>query len=215
VRKHIGAKPAPAVAENGLRDEHSGEQLNRSHISKPKRRQADRGNPTATSKKTERIWATRRDEPVICAACGRKVQRRMRMQRYCGARCRENDRGRVRKAFLGQDTRAPTTPFKKGSRINGLEAAKTGSSTGIRANALLRGRGDDLTWDGLMLRQRRGSRVTATIVPDSTWHRMWRVRMSDGQLTDVVNLTRAKDAAQSLALAPPEKVHKTPQRRST
>jgi len=33
------------------------------------------------------------------------------MQRYCGARCRENDRGRVRKAFLGQDTRAPTTPF--------------------------------------------------------------------------------------------------------
>ena len=113
MRKHIGAKPAPAVAENGLRDEHSGEQLNRSHISKPKRRQADRGNPTATSKKTERIWATRRDEPVICAACGRKVQRRMRMQRYCGARCRENDRGRVRKAFLVKILERPRPRLKK------------------------------------------------------------------------------------------------------
>jgi hypothetical protein len=41
----------------------------------------------------------------------------------------------------------------------------------------------------------------ATIVPDSTWPGMWRVRMPDGHLTDMVNLTRAKDAAQSLALA--------------
>ena len=30
---------------------------------------------------------------------------------------------------------------------------------------------------------------------------MWRVRMPDGQLTEMVNLSRAKDAAASLALA--------------
>jgi hypothetical protein len=56
-------------------------------------------------------------------------------------------------------------------------------------------------WDGMTLRQRKGGRVMATIEPDSTWPGMWRVRMPDGHLTDMVNLTRAKDAAQSLALA--------------
>ena len=202
VRRHIGAKPAPAATGNGLRDEH--EPLDRSHTSKPKRRQADRDNPTVANKKTERVLATRRDEPVTCAACGRRVQRRMRGQRYCSARCREKNRGRVRKAFLGHDTRAPTTPIKKYSSINGLEDVQTGASTGIPAPAALRGgRYDinDLTWDRITLCQRRGGRVMATIEPDSTWPSMWRVRMPDGHLTDLVNLTRAKDAAQSLALA--------------
>lgn len=102
------------------------------------------------------------------------------------------------------DTGAPTTPVKKCSNINGLEAAKTGSSTGIPGPAALRsGRYDinDLTWDHITLRQRRAGRVMATIEPDSIWPSMWRVRMPDGHFTDMVNLTRAKDAAQSLALA--------------
>jgi hypothetical protein len=103
VRARKGAKPAPEVTGNGLRHEHSGKPLDRSLITNSKRRQADRGDLTAANKKTKRISAARRDEPVTCAACGRKVQRRMRGQRYCSARCRENDRGRVRKAFLVQD----------------------------------------------------------------------------------------------------------------
>src|SRR6476660_9666512 len=77
------------------------------------------------------------------------------------------------------NTGAPTTPVNKCSNINSLEAAKTGSSTAIRAPAALRGgRYDinDLTWDRLALRQRRGGRVMATIEPDSTWPGMWRVR---------------------------------------
>jgi hypothetical protein len=41
----------------------------------------------------------------------------------------------------------------------------------------------------------------ATIVPDKTWPGMWRVRMPDGHLTDMVNLTRAKDAAVALSRA--------------
>lgn len=108
------------------------------------------------------------------------------------------------KRFWVQGTGAPTTPVKKFSKINELEAAKTGSGTGIRAPAALRGRSydtNDLMWDGMTLRQRKGGRVMATIEPDSTWPGMWRVRMPDGHLTDMVNLTRAKDAAQSLALA--------------
>ncbi len=36
------------------------------------------------------------------------------------------------------------------------------------------------------------------IVPDAAWPALWRVKLPNGQLTDMVNLTRAKDAAISL-----------------
>jgi hypothetical protein len=45
--------------------------------------------------------ATRSDEPVVCAKCGKKAKRRMRGQKYCSRICRERDRERCRKAFLG------------------------------------------------------------------------------------------------------------------
>ena len=80
---------------------------------------------------TTRVQASRRDAPVICANCGRKVLRRMRGQRFCSARCRERGRERSRKAYLGQDTRPPTTPTKKAVRFNGLNWAKIGSSKGV------------------------------------------------------------------------------------
>jgi hypothetical protein len=97
MREHSGGKPAPGLTGNGLQDEHSGEPLDRSLITKPKRRQADRGNPIGANKKTDRVMAT--------------------------------------------------------------------------------------------------------IVPDETWPGMWRVRMPDGHLTDMVNLTRAKGAAVALSRA--------------
>ena len=40
----------------------------------------------------------------------------------------------------------------------------------------------------------------ATIEPDQTCPGLWRVRLPGGHLTDTVNLSRAKDAAASLAL---------------
>jgi hypothetical protein len=36
------------------------------------------------------------------------------------------------------------------------------------------------------------------VVPDPEWPGMYRVRLPDGQLTDMVNLTRAREAAQVL-----------------
>jgi hypothetical protein len=35
----------------------------------------------------------------------------------------------------------------------------------------------------------------AEIIPDANWPGMWRVRWPDGSLSDMANLTRAKDAA--------------------
>jgi hypothetical protein len=41
-----------------------------------------------------------------------------------------------------------------------------------------------------------GKRFTGVFVrPDATWPGMWRVHTADGQVSDMVNLTRAKDAA--------------------
>jgi hypothetical protein len=60
----------------------------------------------------------------------------------------------------------------------------------------------DLQWDGNRLRLRlRSGRLLATLVADPDWDGMWRVRLPNGAARDMVNLTRAKDAAQSIALA--------------
>jgi hypothetical protein len=40
--------------------------------------------------------------------------------------------------------------------------------------------------------------LRVTVVPDADWPGMWRVRMPDGRLTDMVNLSRAKDALRAL-----------------
>jgi hypothetical protein len=55
----------------------------------------------------------------------------------------------------------------------------------------------DLVWDDMQLRLR----VLAAIEPDQTWPGIWRVRLVDGWLTEMANLSRAKDAAASHALA--------------
>ncbi|HJT35070.1 MAG TPA: hypothetical protein VJ783_23780 [Pirellulales bacterium] len=59
----------------------------------------------------------------------------------------------------------------------------------------------DLHWDGNRLRLGRTGRVLATIEPDAAWLGLWRVRVPGGRLSDLVNRTRAKDAALALALA--------------
>jgi hypothetical protein len=57
----------------------------------------------------------------------------------------------------------------------------------------------DIRWEGHRLRLLTG-RLLATVEPDTQWAGMYRVRFSDGRSTDIVNLSRAKDAAVSLAL---------------
>jgi hypothetical protein len=72
--------------------------------------------------------ASRRDEPVICESCKRRIARKMRGQRFCSARCRDRGRRRSRKRFLSRDTRAPATPIKTARGFNELEGAKKRSS---------------------------------------------------------------------------------------
>jgi hypothetical protein len=58
----------------------------------------------------------------------------------------------------------------------------------------------NLKWDGLQLRLPTG-RLLATIEPDAKWSGMYRVRLVGEPLTDMVNISRARDAAIGLVLA--------------
>jgi hypothetical protein len=61
---------------------------------------------------------------------------------------------------------------------------------------------DELYWNGNHLRLRsRSGRILATVIPDARWPGMWRVKLPNGFLSDLVNLSRAKDAATALVLA--------------
>jgi hypothetical protein len=44
------------------------------------------------------------------------------------------------------------------------------------------------------IRQRKTALGIVSIVADSVWPNMYRLRFPDGRLTDMVNLVRAKDA---------------------
>ena len=53
-----------------------------------------------------------------------------------------------------------------------------------------------LTWRGNRLFAGNGRDPIAEVVQDGKWPGMWRFRLlPDGELSDMVNLTRAKDAA--------------------
>ena len=54
----------------------------------------------------------------------------------------------------------------------------------------------NLTWRGDTLYF--GRKRMASVVPDSTWPGMWRVKYRDGHLSDMVNLSRARDAAMTV-----------------
>ncbi len=56
-----------------------------------------------------------------------------------------------------------------------------------------------LTWKGNTLFFKR--RKMVEIEQDARYPKMWRVKHPDGRLSDMVNLTRARDAAVGFALA--------------
>jgi hypothetical protein len=57
----------------------------------------------------------------------------------------------------------------------------------------------ELYWQGDRLFRWGSDALLAEVVPDDRWPGMWRVRM-DGRLSDMANLSRARDAAMAAAL---------------
>ena len=82
----------------------------------------------------KREFSASRTAPVSCPMCGRRVDRRMRKQRFCSQRCRQkahyadNVRTGVFSGTLGRDAALPTRPPKKACDVNALQEARPGSS---------------------------------------------------------------------------------------
>ena len=77
---------------------------------------------------------TNRFEAVNCQACGRKVKRKARQQKFCSDRCRDfarrenKARTAIKNPVLDSDTGQPTNPLFLSNKNNSLQGAKSGSS---------------------------------------------------------------------------------------
>jgi hypothetical protein len=54
----------------------------------------------------------------------------------------------------------------------------------------------------------RSTKPLALVKPDETWPTMWRIHWPDGRTSDMVNLSRAKDAASAIAATGPPELDK-------
>jgi hypothetical protein len=123
--------------------------------------------------KGRRVETPRRDAPVTCRACGKRVPRKGRSQAYCGRRCRQRaywDRKATAKisASVTHDTGRSTIPYKLESNINGLRGQKPRSSVFGKAPLNLLGGGQWRWPDTPQLGSIRTKIVSAevdTIVP--------------------------------------------------
>jgi endogenous inhibitor of DNA gyrase (YacG/DUF329 family) len=91
----------------------------------------DRGRiASVANPKTSNGQASRRDTPVTCVACGKRVGRKGRKQKYCSRRCRQRDywdRRALAKisAVVTHHSAHSTTPRKSSSKFNALQRPKT------------------------------------------------------------------------------------------
>jgi hypothetical protein len=93
----------------------------------------------------------------------------------------------------GQGGRSP--PAEK--RTLGVSRRLTGASEKPSSN-LFKPRA--LVWEGMRLRLRSSKRFLAVVKPDAGYPNLYRIHLAPDHLSDLLNLTRAKEAAVALAL---------------
>jgi hypothetical protein len=129
---------------------------------------------------------------IACHECGHTFTRRRSTARYCSSYCRlqrhrtsglaaaASDSETAAGAFLSVSghpaTPATATPYQKGHRET-LTVPQPRALPGPRKTAL-----------GIV-----------SIVLDAKWPNMYRLRFPDGRLTDMVNITRARDALRAVS----------------
>jgi endogenous inhibitor of DNA gyrase (YacG/DUF329 family) len=97
--------------------------------------------------------ASRRDSPVTCAACGKRVRRRGRKQKYCSRRCRQRDywdRRALAKisAITTHHSAHSTIPRKSSSKFKGLQPPKSRDPLGFAKTPLNILGGGEWRWPG-------------------------------------------------------------------
>src|SRR2546429_6231109 len=112
-----------------------------------------------------------------CEQCGVAFEPKRSTARFCGAACRVSAHRRI--------------PARANRKLCGAFVSVTGMAATQPPSATA----------SVTLRTpiaRRSKPLPFNIVPDAKYAGMYRIRLPDGRLTDMVNLTRAKDAASAL-----------------
>jgi hypothetical protein len=110
----------------------------------------------------------------LCSHCGSEFTPLRRSARFCGSRCRKAANRKLCHANSAADSPAETAPaLQNGSRAHARRFEPKNGPTAEKTLSVTRG---------------------FVIVPDTKWRGMFRVRRPDGTLSDMVNLTRVKDA---------------------
>jgi hypothetical protein len=114
--------------------------------------------------------ASARNKFSACSHCAAEFRPQRRSARFCSPRCRLS-------AHRGLPARASEKPQDAFLSVSGAHGIHK-SSSGARET----------------LTRPSRSKLDPRIVSDARWPGMYRIRCSDGSLTDMANLTRAKDA---------------------
>jgi hypothetical protein len=114
----------------------------------------------------------------VCSHCGAEFKPLRRSARFCGPTCRKAANRKLCHANVTTDgpSEAARTS-QNGSRVHAGRSGQINAATTAKLLSVTRG---------------------FAIVPDARWPGMYRIRRPDGTLTEMVNLTRAKDALRAL-----------------
>ena len=117
---------------------------------------------------------------ATCPACGSPFRPQRSTARFCSPRCRKvsqraRDRGMPIRTAVTRPSLATDAVLSVTTSI-GMSAGQKPESVTLR---------------------RKPTKLDPRIVPDLKWPGMYRIRRPDGSLSDMVNLTRARDALRS------------------
>jgi hypothetical protein len=114
---------------------------------------------------------------ATCSACGLQFKPQRSTARFCSPRCRvAAQRARDRGTYIRL---AATRPSVAPAAVLSVTAT-LGMSDGQKPQSVTL--------------RRKPLKLDPRIVPDPKWPGMYRIKRPDGSLSDMTNLTRAKDA---------------------
>jgi hypothetical protein len=125
---------------------------------------------------------------IACQACGREFCGKRSDARTCGDSCRQRLR-RSRRRGNGTLSEARTADL---------------SVTRSSGNAPVHTRVRVTDKPARVAEKSTSRRLPPEVVPDANWPAMYCVRLPDGSLSDMVNLTRAKEANRLASSPKPE-----------
>jgi len=114
---------------------------------------------------------------AICLACGSHFRPQRSTGRFCSPRCRKATQ-------RARDRGAPIRAAATRPSVGAVAVLSVTGSIGIS---------DEQKTQRVTLRH-KPAKLDPRIVPDPKWPGMYRMRRPDGSLSDMVSLTRAKDA---------------------